>query len=335
MKIDMEEKYAELISMHTGDSNSLKLNMLNIPERYIFIGIEPETNHLYLLLELRDEETRDVKIDVLPKLRGLRISKNYVKQLGPIEDGYTLMFSQEKEQDKEIFISFVQNLVDNVLFTELSFSQAMYSVLERWQYFFGKRNDKKLSSQQQQGLFGELYFIIMWMDKFRDSPPILIHNWWGPNGYRFDFLQKNIGIEVKTTVATSNMISISNESQLRMTKGLKSLFLMVFNLSILDSDDGETLDGLVNKLKLKLDQYPETLTLFENKLLDAKYESGVYTHPYYFINSGEGYAIDDDFPKITKLEKGITSVKYTIDLNFCTAHKCDSEDVFDLLGEVL
>ncbi|MBC1898682.1 PD-(D/E)XK motif protein [Listeria booriae] len=334
MKIDIKEKYNDLINAERKDSNSSHVKMLNISERYIFIGIDLETQHLNLILEFRRGEAEELKFETLPKLRGLRIGKEYFNSLGPIEKEYTLMFSQEKDQDQEIFISFVQNLVDNILLMELSFSQAIHSVLERWRYFFGKRNDKKLTPQQQQGLFGELYFITKWMDKFKDSPPILIHNWKGPNGYRFDFLQKNIGIEVKTTVLQTNTVAISNESQLKVTKGLESLFLMVFNLSQLDSDDGDTLDSLINKLKLRLSQYPETLTLLENKLLDARYEAGMYSYPNYFVNSGDGYRIDSSFPKITELEKGIVSIKYTIDLNYCTSYRIDSNDVFNLLEGV-
>jgi Putative PD-(D/E)XK family member, (DUF4420) len=332
--INIEYEYKELFEKVKEGEQSLAINLLQNHERYMFLGINQYNLSRLLLVSLEGIELSEENIKKLPNVRGLKVYKEYFNNLGPILNDSVLVFEQEKDQDEKIFEAFIQNLVNNIVYQKEELIIKVHSVLERWKHFFGNSNIKRLSEQEQQGLFGEIRFILDWIDFHSNLPPLLVQHWEGPNSNRFDFVTLKAAVEVKTSsVKINKHVTISNERQLLVTEAINNLYLMVYFIEK-SVAYGETLDQAVCELKEKLRRYPDTLVHLENKLLDNRFEVGLYNDIRFFIENTEMYHVTGNFPRILSqdLSKGIKNVKYEVDLDQCSDYKCNRSEVLSLLG---
>ncbi|WP_137789185.1 PD-(D/E)XK motif protein [Bacillus sp. E(2018)] len=332
--INIEYEYKELFEKVKEGEQSLAINLLPVHERYMFLGINQFNLSRLLLVSLEGIELSVENIKQLPNVRGLSVYKEYFNNLGPIHNDSVLVFEQEKDQDEKIFEAFIQNLVNNIVYQKEELIIKVHSVLERWKHFFSNSNIKRLSEQEQQGLFGEIRFISEWIDFHSHLPPSLVQHWEGPNSNRFDFVTLKAAVEIKaSSVKINKHVKISSERQLLVTEAINNLYLMVYFIEK-SLAYGETLDQAVSELKEKLQSYPETLVHLENKLLDNRFEEGLYNDVRFFIEDKEVYHVTGDFPRILSqdLSKGIKNVKYEVDLDQCSDYKCNHFEVLALLG---
>ncbi|MEH7126217.1 PD-(D/E)XK motif protein [Bacillus sp. JJ1773] len=332
LKIEFEQMIKELKSQD--DSEVYKLNVLTYESPVMFAGIDPANHHRQLYIDLGTEPWADDQEKALPKWRGMSVKIEYFEKVFLLKQHYFLVIRQEDEQSSEIFDVVLQNLADHLAAenAESLFSK-VYKVLDRWRIFFQRGGFKKLSEEQQRGLFGELWFINEWLDKNPGQPPLIIEQWEGPTRGRIDFKGSRCGLEIKTVIdKLSKTIKISNENQLKLSEAVSSIFLYVCFLEQ-SRTHGLSLQELANQVRNKIAERSERIALLYFDLMtDLGFREEEYADTLYFVEKTEVYEAGEDFPRLLKedLPKGISHVTYNIDLTHCSEFEKDQEAIYQM-----
>ena len=221
----------------------------------------------------------------------------------------------------DIFASICANIVNSVIdaTSEKEGVRLVTIQMRRWKDLFSKRRNQKLSAQEQQGLFGELFFL----RKLLLSPIDKASStgfWVGPEMAPKDFQGDMWAVEVKTTVAHSHSnIAINGELQLDESDTDK-LYLYHLVVEALPQD-GETLPEIIASIRQMLKGDIKAASLFESKLMLAGYfdlDEDSYKECHYHIRKEQYFQVRDEFPRIKKdeLKMGVSEVKYNISLNY-------------------
>ncbi|WML57760.1 PD-(D/E)XK motif protein [Neobacillus sp. PS2-9] len=330
LKIEFEEMISEL--KQQSDDEFYKLKVLNYEDPVLFAGIDAGNYHRQLYIDLGENPWEEEQLLSLPKWRGLSIKQEFFKKLFLLDGHYFLVIKQEDEQSNEIFEAVLQNLVDHLIINQKdSIFSTTYSVLDRWRAFFQRGGFRNLSEEQQRGLFGELWFINEWLDKFPGQPPLVVEQWEGPTKGRIDFKGSKCGLEIKTVnEKLTKSIKISNENQLKLSEAVSSIYLYVCYLEQ-SKTHGTSLQDLVVKVREKIASRSERIALIFNDLLtDLGFREEEYADTYYFVEKVEVYEAGENFPRLIKenLPKGISHVTYNIDLTHCSDFERDSEEIY-------
>lgn len=247
-----------------------------------------------------------------------------------ITDGYRLILKLHDNSDWDLFL----NLCNDLLFaaseceTEQEMLAIVHNRLQRWQKLFRKMGKKLLSSEEQQGLVGELYFIKNHL--FEKYPETEIFTFWrGPYGEQQDFGIGNTAVEVKTKRGTSvPYVQISSADQLDCKNAQCFLYVLTLNASPGSIAKAFSLNDLVTEIKKKIES-TEVLDLFESLLAEAGYiEIAEYSETSYLVSQETVYEVRDSFPRLTaySLPVGIHSVQYKIELLSCKPYEITLND---------
>ncbi len=228
-----------------------------------------------------------------------------------------LIFKLLNTEHRDIFSVLCEDLILSVapLKSEEKILKELINRFEKWKSLFDKVSSHGLSPEEQRGLFGELFLLKKLLISF-DQKSIVLSSWVGAEKQIRDFQYNNWGIEVKTTHGNNHQkIQISSERQLD-TSNLEHLFL--FHLSM-DSrlNSGETLNSMVDSIRLILESDFVSLNKFNNKLFEASYfenHRDNYSDTGYFIRNETYYKVENDFPRIEEndIRNGVGDVKYSI-----------------------
>ncbi|MBY0155552.1 PD-(D/E)XK motif protein [Cytobacillus firmus] len=332
LKIEFEQMIQELKSQD--DSEVYKLNVLTYESPVMFAGIDPANHHRQLYIDLGTEAWDDNQEKALPKWRGMSVKVEYFEKLFLLKQHYFLVIRQEDEQSSEIFDVVLQNLAEHLVAEkEESLFSTVYKVLDRWRTFFQRGGFKRLSEEQQRGLFGELWFINEWLDKHPGQPPLIIEQWEGPTKGRIDFKGTRCGLEIKTVIdKLSKTIKISNENQLKLSEAVSSIYLYVCFLEQ-SRTHGMSLQELAGQVRAKLAERSERIALIYSDLMtDLGFREEEYGDTLFFVEKTEVYEAGEDFPRLLKehLPKGISHVSYNIDLTHCSEYEKDSETIYQM-----
>jgi hypothetical protein len=331
LKIEFEELIKELET--STDNEIYKLNVLTYENPVIFVGIDAENHHRQLYIDLGLSPWEEELLKSLPKWRGLTIKNGYFEKLFMLKKHHFLVIKQENEQSTEIFDTVLQNLVDHLLEkgSNESLFTTLFSVLDRWRTFFQRGGFRKLSEEQQRGLFGELWFINEWLDKFPGHPPLVVEQWEGPTKGRIDFKSSKCGLEIKTVnEKLSKKIKISSENQLKLSEAVSSIYLYVCFLEQ-SKTHGISLQDLAVQVREKIVDRSERIAIIYNDLLtDLGFREEEYAEILFFVEKVEVYEADEKFPRLIKedLPKGISHVTYNIDLTHCSEFEKDAEKIY-------
>ena len=190
------------------------------------------------------------------------ISQNDKKRLQSItpRNGFELCFEERGEMvncfivsrennNLDIFLWFISDLVKSA--GAVDPEMAINSLIKRivhWASFFDKYPNGVLCITDQVGLYGELYFIQLFLDK---GFPEIISKWKGPESSTKDFVFDKFAVEIKTTKRDdNNRIRISDENQLD-NSGFDKLILCYLIISE-DPFDGYTIPELVEHIRESL-----------------------------------------------------------------------------------
>lgn len=250
-----------------------------------------------------------------------------------IEQGYRLVLKLNDSSDWDLFL----NLCDDLLLATIdSESEAImlsivYGRLQRWQKLFRKAGRKLLSSQQQQGLFGELLFLKnKILKKFSEIEAFSF--WRGPYGEQQDFGIGTTTVEVKTKRGTSvPYVQISSADQLDCKNENCFLYVITLNVAPQASPEAITLNDIVLDIKKTLES-AEALDLFETLLAEAGYiELPEYSDTSYVISRESVYQLNDVFPRLISamLPVGVHTVEYRVELQTCEPCKVSMENLDD------
>lgn len=271
--------------------------------------------------------------------KGVSIHKNYLKRFHGVEirvldsignkKDITIILSDNDLLD--IFILFLEDIL-NGLATATSEDEVPLIVNQKtiyWSRLFARIKSDLLSKERQRGLFGELTFLNILLNRSSDFQKT-IESWTGPTGSNQDFSNATSAVEVKTTKATKPSVNIASELQLDWTK-LDNLFLYVIHLDEI-SNGVESLFRLIAQIKEKVSNRGNLLQLFEEKLDCAGIPIGEeeqYDDIGYIIRSQRAFRVQKGFPAITNdiiNNDAIHNIKYQVDLTACEPYAVSEEE---------
>lgn len=277
--------------------------------------------------------------------QSVSIHKNYLKRFHGVEIRVLESQSEKKEitiilSDNDlldVFILFLEDLMS--CFESITDENHIPLIVNErvgyWGKLFARIKGEILSKERQRGLYGELTFLSMLLDRSSDFVKTIV-SWTGPEGSNQDFSNEQSAVEVKSSKAIKPSVNIASELQLDWTN-LESLFLCVFHVDEI-SNGVDTLKKLIEKIKQKISHQPNLLKLFEEKLDRIGVSEGEEIHYDdfgYIIRSKRAYKVEDGFPALTRdilNNDAIHNVKYQIDLTACESFEVVMEDV---IGEMI
>jgi hypothetical protein len=189
-----------------------------------------------------------------------------------------------------------------------------------------------LKPEEQRGLFGELYFLRMFLQANNDFLSV-VSTWTGPEKQLRDFQSASWAVEVKTTHGNNHQkVHISSERQLDTTN-LENLFLYHISLEQ-QQNSGETLNDIVDSVTDILRAETIALNKFKSKIYEVGYfdlQRNLYETIGYHIRQDVFYKVKNDFPRIEEndIRIGVGDVKYSIILSQCTPFVISETEVFD------
>jgi len=192
---------------------------------------------------------------------------------------------------------------------------ALGAVVDVWNQFFLRGPDDTMPEHGQRGLYAELW----WMRRqlAAAAANATVSSWMGPFRAFHDFDDAGHVVEVKSTIRKEpRKVTISNERQLADV-GLQSLRLFVLTLD--RQQNGESLPEMVAKLREVLDSEQTTRTLFNRKLVRARYRDD-HAERYssrYRPRHEEIFRIGEGFPRIVNLADGLGDLSYTLHVSAC------------------
>jgi hypothetical protein len=266
---------------------------------------------------------QEIKIDVLPheNITGQNI----------------LIFKLINKAHKDIFAILCEDLISTISqeTNETKLLKILLNRFEKWKSLFNKFKLQGLTSEEQRGLFGELYFLRNYLKQNLDFQQT-INTWVGPSNEIRDFQYQNWALEVKTTIGNNHQkVHISSERQLDTTH-LENLFL--FHISLEKAQEsGESLPHLVNSIEEYLSLDTISLNRFKSKLYEAGYfeqQENLYNDFGFHIRQENYYKVEDNFPRLqeNELRSGVGDVKYSIILSQCSQYTIDEIEVFKTLS---
>jgi hypothetical protein len=199
---------------------------------------------------------------------------------------------------------------------------AVRSVLDRWRRFWGQPPPEGLTIDQIRGLFGELWFLLMWL---LPKNPNNVRRWVGPLAARHDFEWPDYSVEAKTTASVRG--HIHHISALDQLDPPERGGLLVFSLRIREEASATNslitlIGGIMEALKTRAD----LTDIFEDVLATGGY-SPLHDYRYqdlrFRIVSERLYRVAEGFPRLSAsnliggLPLGVESVEYEVNLEVC------------------
>jgi hypothetical protein len=229
-----------------------------------------------------------------------------------------------KKEDWQIFYALCEDIVTAArrYDSEDQMIGAVEVRLKRWQQLLKQERKQDMTLEKQMGLFAELLClrdIIAQKAGIRQA----VFSWVGPEFDKQDFLIADAVIEVKSyRTSKGAVVHITSLNQLHSEK--EPLFLVSYGLT--PSDDGLTVEDVVHNIKELLEEdSPDTIDIFENKLMEYGYIPEISENPLYqfIVDKRRAFFVSDEFPKIfpCHIKSQITSVIYCIDLSKCSEYE--------------
>jgi len=196
-----------------------------------------------------------------------------------------------------------------------SYSKQLISTFYKWVEFFDDKQDKKMSREEIQGFFGELFILHeVVIGATNQNINSVLESWRGPYGNTNDFILDKKNIEVKTKQESKSFVKISSEFQLdiEFDKGLELCVVSVIN----DISYGESIFDLLNKTIVLIRDNQGDLAILYHALnqkgltIDSVKE---YNNHRFIVKKMTTYdCTQDNFPKLStsNIPEEITKLKY-------------------------
>ncbi len=265
---------------------------------------------------------KDIKIETIPDERDK--SKKF------------LLIVLLNKQHKDIFSTLCEDLIFGVseVTNEQNLVEKLLERLAKWQSLFEKIGNQGLSDEAQRGLYGEVYFLRLFINNSTDKNYCL-KSWLGPEKSVQDFQYSGWAVEVKTTHGNNHQkIHITSERQLDDAI-IENIFLYHLSLDVRVSN-GELLNSIIDEVLDLLNDNTMAYNLFKLKLLEVGYydiHRPLYEDTGYNIRQENLYRVAGNFPRITEanIPIGVGDVRYSIILSESEEYRIDQKT---LLSEI-
>ncbi|MDA8055327.1 MAG: PD-(D/E)XK motif protein [Thermoplasmatales archaeon] len=332
-EVDYDQIWNQLKTEAEGKQQKVLVKRLVFSSEWteLHLAVDSEGLKRYLLVRMPDNWDKDTSS--MPKWTGAIIGSMTGAER-PIEHRF-LVIEQGAGSSTEVFEALTSDICNSVSQPEVrDILSVLISRLERWKYFFEEHGLGGLSPESQQGLFGELYFLRDYLIPALGLSQAIL-SWNITRRANHDFQVGDHAIEIKTSSAKQHLkFHVASERQLD-TKGLGSLHVAVINLTVIQGG-GETLPQMVADVRSKLSEYPSTLRIFEDKLIDEGYLD-IHGRDYrngYTVTALKTYEIREGFPRILPedLKEGVGDVTYSVVLSSCQDFRVDTEKALNFLS---
>ena len=312
--MDPRDVWDRLRNEATSTKGLLALRIVPESSQNIFLAITSPHAHPVMFLELESSVAPYGQDLASPK--ALRV---YYEKFGVNRVRIVLELMIPEYED--LFAVLVNDIID-LIQTTLGEEEAYHEFsdrLSKWQAFFARYRPGGLSSSEQQGLFGELWFLREYCISSL-APLDAVETWVGPYQDQQDFRFKGCKVEVKTIEANQSIIRIAGERQLDNPDGES---IMLFLLTVLLSKGGkESLPDLVGDIRQRIGADESATKLFHDRLLMSGFldnEAILYETQTYEVRGQQFFSVSEDFPRIVTqdLRHGVTSVRYGIQVISC------------------
>ena len=251
-------------------------------------------------------------------------------------NGHNLLCAKIKSQEKINEFSYLcENIIQSII-SESSIDDAVKTfgnTLLRWKNLFEQTNDKGLSKEEQQGLFGELRFLKKCLLSKEDQYFEVIQNYVGTNRSLRDFQGNGWAVEVKTTTTNNPQSLIINGERQLDDSMIDELYLYHCSMEV-SNQSGTSLPELVNEIKELLINEVDAYSMFNAKLFEAGYyqwHETTYNTRRYKIRKDSFYRVKDKFPRIkeNELREGVGNVRYAISISSFEDYKIPENIVIE------
>lgn len=191
--------------------------------------------------------------------------------------------------------SLIMSVVDQ-LEAGQPFKNAVSEALASFRELLSKR--KKMSDEQEIGLFGELGVFAHLVDTMGEERATSA--WLGPENEEHDFVLPTCDLEVKTTRTEARVHMIGSATQLARSPE-RPLYLVSIQMTAAGAArTGETLPERVWRVRSLLDR---SVRVFDERLRslgwDDRTAEQLYTRKYIARSEPRAYFVDDEFPAIS------------------------------------
>lgn len=327
----IKEIWLQLEENNTVIAGLFKLRYSDSSKCDVFLGIKFPEKHRLLILKMPFSIGKE--FDFKYEFRGLKFEKIY----DPDDSKFLLLnLVLVDKQFTDIFDTLVIDVLNAIINESVAkvILKNYSNRLNKWQSLFEKFKKQGLTSEEQRGLYGELFFMRKFLQANLDFNNIII-SWIGSEKQIRDYQYGSWSVEVKTTHGNNHQkVQISSERQLDITN-LDNLFLYHLSLEI-RQQSGETLNQIIDSVIEILSSDYNALSQFRGKLLESGFfdhHRQLYNDVGYFIRQEIFYKVENDFPRIEEkdIRKGVGDVKYTIVVSQCSHFIKTEHDIFQTL----
>lgn len=288
-------------------------------KRRFFCAYDHEKNQPIFIVEFDRSEIPDSVS--FPKTKGLSFHHRLFGD-EPQEKTSIGMYLNDA-QYKDFFHQMVDDLIAFLKYGAKTVTFPLFQQrIVQWVRFLEVNQGRSMNSEQQLGLYGELFFMRQHLFPIK-NPKEVIACWSGADAAPKDFSFSSVLYEVKSKVQKNSMVHITSEKQLSRSEA--PLYLIVQQFARRNTEPGHSLLTIIEEIRDWIDREKDaasTRSLFDHKLLQYGYsdlQSKEYAAVFYQIKETNVYEISDGFPKITTsdLPIGVSRVSYQIDLEQC------------------
>jgi hypothetical protein len=327
----IKEIWLQIEKMDSAESGLYKLRYSDTSKCDVFLGLKFPEAHRMLIIKAPLAIGRAFKFKY--DFKGLTFDKIYdpdslqhlLLNLILVDDNF-----------KDVFDALIADVLSAIL-NEARIAVILKNYSNRlikWQRLFERFKPQGLTTEEQKGLFGELFLLRKLLQGAYGSTSV-VTSWVGSEKHIRDFQFNNWSIEVKTTQANNHQrLHISSERQLDCSK---MPFLFLYHLSLEERiRSGETLNDIVCSVKELLQTDLVALTNFDAKLLMSGYldnHIALYNEKGYVIRQETFYRVQDEFPRIEEqdIRSGVGDVEYSIVVSQASEYVQAEQEVFKTL----
>ena len=295
--------YAELAAVVVPGLEGTFLAVDHEGARHLLLGVDQETG------PLTDERSRGIRVLTRPLSVQGEPERHFVDVMCTAISGH------------EVF-----NLVATAILEQVERGVdprgAVQGTLSRWRRFWGTAPAGGLSAEEVRGLFGELWFIGVWL---LPHGPDQVGHWLGPTGARHDFAWSGLALEAKATTSVRGHVHrINGLDQLDAPLDGR---LLLFSLRMREeATASNTLTSLVETITMALGDNGDALDAFESRLAQTGYsplDADRYADARFRVVNERLYEVTEGFPRLSAgsfidgVPSGVERIEYEVNLDSC------------------
>lgn len=303
---DVYKTWEDLDSKLESLSSLVPLVCLAFDNNYVRIYIQNSIEqNAAIIIALKNGRELELNFE----LSGFKIETRVEPNIDPNQK--CIVITNNDKNQLNIFKAFSASLYDSLDSSKNidDVIDSINEIIDEYKNYFNG-NKKTLSITEQQGLMGELKYILEEIEKGNFE---VIKYWEGIYKNKHDFVYEDRAVEVKTTKNQTRLdVRISNENQL-LSMGNEQLNLVVYRLEQISA--GKSILDLANQIFEKINNRQKSIMM--SKLIkvgmdpfETNYENFRFVEKYEF-------EINDEFPRVNKDSLGdrVFDVKYTVNLD--------------------